>query len=111
MAARARPTRDASRRDGKLAASLTTAFLLLLERLTPKERAAYLLHDIFNQSYAEIAAMLEMDEAACRVGLLDSGAASDEGRSNGRGAKRSKSRLESCRVSLTTLGIVDGFQS
>jgi RNA polymerase sigma-70 factor, ECF subfamily len=52
--------------DGKLAASLTTAFLLLLERLTPKERAAFLLHDIFDQSYAEIAAMLEMDEAACR---------------------------------------------
>lgn len=52
--------------DGKLAASLTTAFLLLLERLTPKERAAYLLHGIFDQSYAEIAAMLEMDEAACR---------------------------------------------
>ena len=52
--------------DGKLAASLTTAFLLLLERLTPKERAAYLLHEIFDQSYAEIAAMLEMDEAACR---------------------------------------------
>lgn len=52
--------------DGKLAASLTTAFLLLLERLTPKERAAYLLHEIFDQSYAEIAAVLEMDEAACR---------------------------------------------
>ena len=52
--------------DGKIAASLTTAFLLLLERLTPKERAAYLLHEIFDQSYAEIAAMLEMDEAACR---------------------------------------------
>jgi RNA polymerase sigma factor (sigma-70 family) len=52
--------------DGKVAASLTTAFLLLLQRLTPKERAAYLLHEIFDQSYAEIAAMLEMDEAACR---------------------------------------------
>ena len=52
--------------EGKLAASLTTAFLLLLERLTPKERAAYLLHEIFDQSYAEIAAVLEMDEAACR---------------------------------------------
>ena len=52
--------------DGKLAVSLTTAFLLLLERLTPKERAAYLLRDIFDQSYVEIAAMLEMDEAACR---------------------------------------------
>jgi RNA polymerase sigma factor (sigma-70 family) len=52
--------------DDKLATSLTTAFLLLLERLTPKERAAYLLHEIFDQPYAEIAAMLEMDEAACR---------------------------------------------
>jgi len=52
--------------DDKLATSLTTAFLLLLERLTPKERAAYLLHEIFEQPYAEIAAMLEMDEAACR---------------------------------------------
>src|SRR5262249_47432779 len=52
--------------DGKLAASLTTAFLLLLERLTPKERAVYLLREIFDQSYAEIAAMLEMEESACR---------------------------------------------
>ena len=40
--------------------------MLLLERLTPKERAAYLLHEIFDQPYAEIAALLEMDEAACR---------------------------------------------
>jgi RNA polymerase sigma factor (sigma-70 family) len=52
--------------DDKLATSLTTAFLLLLERLTPKERAAYLLHEIFDQPYAEIAAMLEVEEAACR---------------------------------------------
>jgi RNA polymerase sigma-70 factor, ECF subfamily len=52
--------------DDKLATSLTTAFLLLLERLTPKERAAYLLHEIFDQPYPDIAAMLEMDEAACR---------------------------------------------
>ena len=52
--------------DDKLATSLTTAVLLLLERLTPKERAAYLLHEIFDQAYGEIAAMLEMDEAACR---------------------------------------------
>lgn len=52
--------------DSKLAASLAMAFLLLLERLTPKERAAYLLHEIFDQSYTETAATLEMDEAACR---------------------------------------------
>ena len=51
--------------DGKLAASLTTAFLLL-ERLTPKERAPYLLHEIFDHSHAEIAGILKIDEAACR---------------------------------------------
>ncbi len=50
----------------ELAQSLTMAFLLVLERLTPKERAAYLLHDIFDTSYREIAATLDMQESACR---------------------------------------------
>ena len=52
--------------DAELASSLTTAFLLLLERLTPKERAAYLLHEIFDMDYADIAVALEMQEPACR---------------------------------------------
>lgn len=49
-----------------LAASLTTAFLVMLERLTPKERAAYLLHEIFDLPYAEIAETLALQESACR---------------------------------------------
>ncbi|PCC68045.1 RNA polymerase sigma-70 factor, ECF subfamily [Nannocystis exedens] len=49
-----------------LASSLTTAFLLVLERLTPKERAAYLLHEVFDVSYAETARTLQMDEVNCR---------------------------------------------
>ena len=49
-----------------LASSLTTAFLLMLERLTPKERAAYLLHEIFDVSYPEIAEILNIQEGACR---------------------------------------------
>ena len=54
--------------DGELdlADSLSTAFLLLLERLSPKERAAFLLHEVLDQSYTEIAATLGMREAACR---------------------------------------------
>lgn len=52
--------------EAPLAASLTTAFLLVLERLTPKERAAYLLHEVFDVSYAETARTLDMQEAACR---------------------------------------------
>lgn len=50
----------------ELASSLTTAFLLLLERLTPKERAAYLLREIFDMDYAGVALALEMREPACR---------------------------------------------
>lgn len=49
-----------------LASSLTTAFLLLLERLTPKERAAYLLYEIFDFTYAEISQTLNIQESACR---------------------------------------------
>lgn len=50
----------------EIASTLSTAFLLLLERLTPKERAAYLLHDIFNTPHSDIARMLNMSEASAR---------------------------------------------
>jgi RNA polymerase sigma-70 factor (ECF subfamily) len=50
----------------ELSSSLSTAFLLMLERLTPKERAAYLLHDILDVSYEDVAKTLDMEEPACR---------------------------------------------
>ncbi|MDO4231710.1 MAG: RNA polymerase sigma factor SigJ [Lautropia sp.] len=50
----------------ELASSLSMAFLLVLERLAPKERAAFLLHEIFDQSYADVAATLGVKEATCR---------------------------------------------
>lgn len=52
--------------DERLSSSLGVAFLLVLERLTPRERAAYLLHEIFDMSYAEVARTLAMQEPACR---------------------------------------------
>ncbi len=52
--------------DAELSNSLSTAFLLMLERLSPKERAAYLLYEIFNVSYKEIAHTLQLEEANCR---------------------------------------------
>lgn len=48
------------------AQSLSLAFLVLLESLTPLERAAYLLHEIFDYGHAEIARMLGVSEAYCR---------------------------------------------
>ena len=50
----------------ELASDLSVAFLALLERLAPEERAAFLLHEVFESDYAEIAAALGKSEAACR---------------------------------------------
>ena len=47
-------------------ADLSMAFLVLLERLTPLERAAFVLRDVFEVDYAEIARALDKGEAACR---------------------------------------------
>jgi RNA polymerase sigma-70 factor, ECF subfamily len=46
--------------------SISMAFLVLLERLSPVERAAYLLHEVFDYSHAEVAKMLDKEESACR---------------------------------------------
>ncbi len=46
--------------------SLSMAFLLLLERLTPVERAVFLLHDVFGYSYDETARIVGHSEASCR---------------------------------------------
>jgi RNA polymerase sigma-70 factor, ECF subfamily len=47
-------------------ADLSVAFLLMLERLTPEERAAFVLREVFEVAYAEVAATLGRTEAACR---------------------------------------------
>jgi RNA polymerase sigma-70 factor (ECF subfamily) len=53
-------------RDLELAADLSVAMLTLLETLAPEERAGFLLHDVFDVDYAQIASMLGRSEAACR---------------------------------------------
>jgi RNA polymerase sigma-70 factor (ECF subfamily) len=55
------PAEQASRYD-----SLSMAFLLLLESLSPEERAVFLLREVFDYEYSEIAAMLDKSEVSCR---------------------------------------------
>lgn len=50
----------------ELADSLSMAFLVLLEELSPAERAAFLLRDVFGYGYSDIARMLDREEPACR---------------------------------------------
>ena len=50
----------------ELATDLSMAMLTLLETLAPEERAAFLLHDVFDVDYDRIAGILNRNEAACR---------------------------------------------
>jgi RNA polymerase sigma-70 factor (ECF subfamily) len=55
------PQDDAERHE-----SITLAFLVLLEALTPQERAVFLLREVFEYDYAEIGAILGISAANCR---------------------------------------------
>jgi RNA polymerase sigma-70 factor (ECF subfamily) len=49
-----------------LASDLSVAFLAVLERLAPEERAAFLLHEMFESGYDEIAQILGKSQPSCR---------------------------------------------
>ena len=48
------------------AETLSMAFLLVLDRLSPTERAVFLLHDVFGYEYDEIATIVDKSEVNCR---------------------------------------------
>ncbi len=62
------PVSDMALADQTLAASESArlAFLLVLERLSPAERAAFLLRDVFDYEFSEIAAAIDKTPEACR---------------------------------------------
>lgn len=49
-----------------LAHDVSVALMLALERLSPLERAAFLLHDVFDMEFSQVARALNRSEAACR---------------------------------------------
>ena len=53
-------------RHAEMVSDLSMAFLVMLERLGLEERAAFLLREVFDADYAEIARTLDKSEAACR---------------------------------------------
>jgi RNA polymerase sigma-70 factor, ECF subfamily len=53
-------------RQVELASDLSMALLMVLERLSPEERVAFLMHDAFDCGYQEISRVLGKTEAACR---------------------------------------------
>jgi RNA polymerase sigma-70 factor, ECF subfamily len=57
------PSPEAQR---ELADEVSVAFLVVLERLGPEERAAFLLHEVFDYDYPEVAQILGKSEPTCR---------------------------------------------
>ncbi|MEO3802176.1 RNA polymerase sigma-70 factor [Nonomuraea sp. B1E8] len=57
---------DDPERSAELADSVSMAALLLLERLSPLERAVFVLRDVFRFEFAEVASAVGRSEAACR---------------------------------------------
>ncbi len=96
-------TDDTPESASELASSLSMAFLLLLERLAPKERAAFLLHDVFDQSYDEVAHTLGVQESTCRK--LVSRARAKVGKDNAPNIvpqERQEELLSAFRTAITT---------
>ncbi len=52
--------------DEEVEEDITLPLMLALERLSPLERAAFLLHDVFGMGFEEVAVTIERDAAACR---------------------------------------------
>jgi RNA polymerase sigma-70 factor (ECF subfamily) len=100
----------------ELAEDLSIGLLLTLDRLSPLERAAFLLHDVFDFSFSEVAGTLERSEAACRqlaararahVRAVRPRGATAPARSDGMDAKHAQ--LMSAFVTATRSGDLDAL--
>ncbi|WP_432382582.1 RNA polymerase sigma-70 factor [Duganella sp. P38] len=60
------PDEQTPESSAELASEVSMALLWVLERLSPEERAAFLMRQVFEHDYADIAALLGKSEAACR---------------------------------------------
>jgi RNA polymerase sigma-70 factor (ECF subfamily) len=60
------PVVDEAFDESDAAHDLSVALMMALERLSPLERASFLLHDVFDLDFTEIARALDRNEAACR---------------------------------------------
>jgi RNA polymerase sigma-70 factor (ECF subfamily) len=77
----------------ELADSVSMAALLLLERLSPLERAVFVLHEVFGFSFPEIASALDRSEAACRQLAVRARAHMEAGRPRFEADRREREEL------------------
>lgn len=88
---------------------LSLALLLTLERLSPLERAAFLLHDVFDMDYSAIAETLGRSEAACRQLATRAREHVRDGRPRFSASEESRTKLAEAFQAALFAGDVDAF--
>jgi RNA polymerase sigma-70 factor (ECF subfamily) len=97
-------------RSAELADSVSMAALLLLERLSPVERAVFVLREVFGFGFAEIAAAVGRSEAACRQLAVRSRRHMDAGRPRFEADRREREELAGRFFDAFREGDVDGLR-
>ena len=97
-------------RSAELADSVSMAALLLLERLTPLERAVFVLREVFGFGFGEIASAVGRSEVACRQLAVRARRHVDAGRPRFDADRREREKLAAQFFRALREGDVDGLQ-
>ena len=97
-------------RSAELADSVSMAALLLLERLTPLERAVFVLREVFGFGFGEIASAVGRSEAACRQLAVRARRHVDAGRPRFEADRRERDELAARFFDALREGDVDGLR-
>jgi RNA polymerase sigma-70 factor, ECF subfamily len=97
-------------RSAELADSLSMAALLLLERLSPLERAVFVLREVFGFGFAEVASAVGRSEAACRQLAVRARRHMDEGRPRFEANRREREELAARFFDVLREGDVEGLR-
>jgi RNA polymerase sigma-70 factor, ECF subfamily len=97
-------------RSAELADSVSMAALLLLERLSPLERAVFVLREVFGFSFPEVASAVGRSEAACRQLAVRARRHVDAGRPRFEADRRKREELASRFFGALREGDVDGLR-
>ena len=97
-------------RSAELADSVSMAALLLLERLSPLERAVFVLREVFGFSFPEVASAVGRSEAACRQLAVRARRHMEAGRSRFEADRRERDELAARFLDALREGDVDGLR-
>jgi RNA polymerase sigma-70 factor (ECF subfamily) len=97
-------------RSAELADSVSMAALLLLERLTPLERAVFVLREVFGFGFPEVASAVGRSEAACRQLAVRARRHMDAGRPRFEADRREREKLAAQFFGALREGDVDGLR-